>query len=57
MDFTIQQVKLELKNNVLIITNVDERENLLTQHELAHYWYDRMCVGIDLQRKLQKYTP
>lgn len=45
------------KNNVLIITNVDERENLLTlQHELAHYWFDRLCVKSNYKESSEIYA-
>ena len=31
--------------NVLILTNVSSYENVLSvQHELSHYWFDRLCV-------------
>ena len=33
------------RENVLILTNIDSYENLVTtQHELSHYWFDRLCV-------------
>jgi hypothetical protein len=45
------------RNNVLIITNVDERENLLTlQHELAHYWFDRLCVKSNYKESSEIYA-
>lgn len=43
--------------NSLILTNVNSYENrLTTQHELAHYWYDRMCVGIDYSGSSESYA-
>ena len=43
--------------NVLILTNVSSYENLLSvQHELSHYWFDRLCVQKDYSGTSESYA-
>ena len=38
-------------DNNLIVSNINPKENALTmQHELFHYWWDRLCLARHLDR-------
>ena len=45
------------RENVLILTNVSSYENVLSvQHELSHYWFDRLCVQSNYSGSSESYA-